>query len=186
MSARLSDVLPLSIGGYLVLLGAVFLLDSTGVIAIGAAGLVGSAFGLALIVLGVLAVLAALRVRRFSRRLRRAIGHVRAEPAMAIDDAVISTVLGDISLDLREAQLPAGEAKMTLLCWIGAIHVRVPPGVGVSVTAQAIVGTVEALGYREEGILRDISVASVDYESSERRLQLQLSTVVGDLLVVQG
>jgi predicted membrane protein len=186
MTARLGDVLPVTVGSYLLLLGLIFLLDSTGARPLGVAGLIGSAFGLALIVLGVLATLAAWRVRRFSRRLRRAIGHLQATSGMRVQDAVISTVLGDISLDLRSAELPAGETDLRLLCWVGAIHVRLPPDVGVDVTAQAIVGAVEVLGVREEGLARDVHVAVEGYDRYERRIQLRISTVVGEVLVVQG
>lgn len=186
MSARLSDVLPVTVGSYLVLLGAVFLLDSTGTRHLGVAGLLGSAAGLALVVLGVLATLAAWRVRRFSRRLRRAIGHLQATSNMRVQDAVISTVLGDISLDLHDAVLPQGETELRLLCWVGAVHVRVPEDVGLEVTAQAIVGAVEVLGAREEGLARDLHVVVDGYEGFERRLQLRISTVIGEILVVQG
>lgn len=186
MTSRLSDVLPLTIGGYLVLLGAIFLLDSTGARTMGVAGLIGAGVGLALVGLGVLAVLAAWRARRFSRRMRRAIGHVRAASGLSVEDAVISTVLGDISLDLRDANLPEGETELTLLCWVGQIFVRVPADVGVDVTAQAIVGVVEALGDREEGVARDIHVTTPGYPARPRRLRLRLSTVIGEVMVQQG
>ena len=111
MSARARDVAPVSVALYLITLGAVLLIDSTGAHSLGRAGSIGSAFGLAFVVLGVLAILAAWRVRRFSRRLRLAVGHVRSsvDGWTVEDDAVISTVVGDIELDLREAALPPGE-----------------------------------------------------------------------------
>jgi hypothetical protein len=186
VTSRLSDVLPLTIGGYLVLLGAIFLLDSTGMRTLGVAGLIGAGVGLALVGLGVLAVLAAWRARRFSRRMRRAIGHVRAASGLSIEDAVISTVLGDISLDLRDANLPEGETELTLLCWVGQIFVRVPADIGLDVTAQAIVGVVEALGQREEGVARDIHGTTPGYPGRPRRLRLRLSTVIGEVMVQQG
>jgi predicted membrane protein len=47
------------------------------------------------------------------------------------------------------------------------------------------VGTVDVLGVREEGFIRDIHVRSTGVPS-ERRLRLRLSTVIGELLVVQA
>jgi hypothetical protein len=187
VSWRAKDVLPVTVGLYLVALGAVALVDSSGLRTIGVAGVAGAAVGLACIALGALAIVAAWRVRRFSRRLRRAIGHVRSDRSgWTVNDAVVSTVLGDIALDLRRAELPEGETQLTLLCWIGAIDVRVPPSVGVDVTAQAIVGSVDVLGRREEGFVRDINVRSEDYERQPRRLLLRLSTFVGELRVAEG
>ena len=184
MSARARDVLPLTVASYLLLLGAILLLDSTGARTLGIGGLIGSAIGLAMVAFGVLAILATLRVRRFSRRLRRAIGHVRTESGWSVEDAVISTVFGDISLDLRDSILPEGETDLTLLCWLGTIQVRVPRDVGIDVTAQTMIGTLDVLGRREEGLVRDVHARSEGYEERDCRLRLRLSTVIGELLVV--
>jgi len=187
MSWRAKDVLPLTVGGYLIVLGAIYLFDSLGVHSFGIAGSIGVAAGLVFVAAGILAFIAAWRVRSIARRLRRAIGHVRSDMSgWAVDDAVVSTVLGDISLDLRQTNLPEGETHLTLLCWLGMIQVRVPREVGVDVTAQAIVGTVDILGRREEGIVRDIHVQSEGYAEQSSRVQLRLSTFVGELLVVHG
>jgi len=186
VSWRAKDVLPLMVGAYLMLLGAVYLLDSTGARTLGFAGMAGAAIGLAAIALGVLALIAAWRVHRIARRLRRAIGHVRSDrEGWTLENAVISTVVGDIALDLSRAQLPLGATELTLLCWLGTIHVWVPRELGVDVTAQAIVGSVDILGRREEGFVRDIRVRSEGYEHAASRLQMRLSTVVGELLVAQ-
>ena len=186
MTSRLRDVLALTIGLYVLAFGALLLLDSSGVRPIGAHGLVEGAVGFVLIALGVLSLLAAMRVRRFARRLSRAIGHVRSAEAWAVDDAVVRTVIGDILLDLRRASLPEGETELTLLCWLGTIQVRAPHDLGLDVTAQTFVGTVDVLGVREEGLIRDIEVRTDGYEQAPRRLRLRLSTVVGELLVVRS
>src|SRR5438128_1602550 len=78
MSGRAKDVLPLTLATYVIVLGLLLLLDSTGAVSIGVSGAVGSAFGLAFIALGLLAIMAAWRVRRFTRQFRRAVGHVRS------------------------------------------------------------------------------------------------------------
>jgi hypothetical protein len=186
MTSRLQDVLPVTVGLYLVALGAIFAIDSFGIVAIGAAGLIEAAVGLALIALGILAILAWIRVRRFSRRLQRAFGHVHSGDDWTVDDGVIRTALGDIHLNLEDAGLPEGDTELTLLCWVGAVHVRVPQDVDLDVTAQTFVGSVEVLGIREEGFLRDIHVRSTDARPpAPRRLQLHLSTAIGEILVVQ-
>lgn len=185
MSWRARDVVPLTIGAYLCVLGGFMLADSTGWRPIGTRGLVGVAFGLAFLALGILAIIAAWRVRRFSRQLRRAIGHVRSDGGgWSIEDAIVSTVIGDISLDLRRAELPDGDTELQLLCWLGTIQVRVPRDVGVDVTGQAIIGTVDILGRREEGMVRDFRVRSENYSIATKRVQMRLSAFVGELLVV--
>jgi predicted membrane protein len=186
VTSRLRDVVTVTIGAYLLSLGGVFLLDSSGAFEIDAVGLVGAAFGLALVALGVLSILAAIRVRRFARRLRRTIGHFRsAEEGWSLEDAAIQTVFGDILLDLRDATLPEGDTELTLLCWVGTIQVRAPRSLGLDIEAQTMVGSVDVLGRHEDGLVRDIHVRSDNFDGAKSRLHMRLSTFVGELLVVQ-
>lgn len=186
MTSRLRDVLGLTVGLYLIAVGALFVVDSTGLRHLGTGSLIEGAVGLALIALGILSWLAAMRARRFARRLSRAFGHVRSAGEWRVDDAVVRTVVGDIHLDLRGAELPEGDTELTLLCWLGTIQVRVPAHVGLDVEAQTFVGTVDVLGVREEGVIRDINVRTDDYASASHRLKLRLSTVIGELMVVRS
>ena len=64
MSSRLRDVLSLTVGLYLIAVGILIALHTTGTRDIGIAGLVEGAIGLFLIALGILAMLAAWRARR--------------------------------------------------------------------------------------------------------------------------
>ncbi|MCK9495141.1 MAG: cell wall-active antibiotics response protein LiaF [Dehalococcoidia bacterium] len=185
-TSRLRDVLALTVGLYLIAVGILFAIDSTGLRPLGTPSLVEGAAGLALVALGILSLLAAMRARRFARRLSRAFGHVRSAGEWRLDDAVVRTVVGDIHLDLRSAELPEGETELALLCWLGTIQVRVPAHVGLDVEAQTFVGTVDVLGVREEGVIRDIDVRTEDYETATHRLKLRLSTVIGELLVVRS
>jgi lia operon protein LiaF len=167
-------------------LGGLFVLDSTGIRDLGVWELVEGAIGLALIALGTLSWLAAMRARRFARRLSKAFGHVKSAGEWRLDDAVVRTVIGDIHLDLRSAELPEGETDLTLLCWLGTVQVQVPAHVGLDVEAQTFIGTVDVLGVREEGIIRDINVRTDDFETARHRLKLRLSTVIGELMVVRS
>ena len=87
---------------------------------------------------------------------------------------------------MRSADLPEGETELTLLCWLGTIQVQVPAHVGIDVEAQTFVGTVDVLGVREEGVIRDINVRTDDYNTARHRLKLRLSTVIGELMVVRS
>ncbi len=185
MTSRLRDVLSVTVGAYLCALGLLLFVDEAGWRDLGARGLVEAGVGLFLIALGVLSILAEVRARRVRRRLSQTFGHIRSADGWSVEDGVLRTVFGDIDLDLREANLPPGETALTLLCWVGAIRLRVPHGIGLEVEAQSFVGTVDVLDRREEGLLRDILVRTDGYEQQERRLHVRISTVIGELEVVQ-
>lgn len=185
MTSRLRAVFSLTVGAYLCVFGALLFADEAGWIDVGRGGLVEAGFGLFFVALGILAILAEARARRVRRRLSQTFGHIRSADHWSVEDGVLRTVFGDIDLDLREANLPAGETALTLLCWVGTIRLRVPSGVGLEVEAQSFVGTVDVLGRREEGLLRDILVRTDGYEEQERRLHVRISTVIGELEVVQ-
>ncbi len=185
MTSRLRDVLNVTIGAYLCAMGLLLFADESGWREIGAGGLVEAGFGLFFVALGVLAILAEGRARRVRRRLSQTFGHIRSADGWSVEDGVLRTVFGDIDLDLREANLPLGETALTLLVWVGAIRLRVPHGVGLEVEAQTFVGTVDVLGRRDEGLVRDILVRTDGYEQQERRLHVRISTVIGELEVVQ-
>lgn len=185
MTSRLRDVVSLTVGAYLCVFGLLLFANEAGWRDLGAGGLVEAAVGLFLIALGVLSILAEARARRVRRRLSQTFGHIRSADHWSVEDGVLRTVFGDIDLDLREANLPAGETALTLLCWVGAIRLRVPHGVGIEVEAQAFVGTVDVLGRHEEGLLRDILVRTDAYEEQTCRLHVRISTVIGELEVVQ-
>lgn len=185
MTSRLRDVLSVTVGAYLCVFGLLLLADESGWREIGRRGLVEAGFGLFLIALGILAILAEARARRVRRRLSQTFGHIRSADGWSVEDGVLRTVFGDIDLDLREANLPVGETALTLLCWVGAIRLRVPHGVGLEVEAQSFIGTVDVLGRREEGLVRDILVRTDHYDAQERRLHVRISTVIGELEVIQ-
>lgn len=185
MTSRLRDVFSLTVGMYLCVLGLLLLVDEAGWRDIGRGGMVEAAIGLFFIALGILAILAEARARRVRRRLSQTFGHIRSADGWSVEDGVLRTVFGDIDLDVRDANLPPGETALTLLCWVGAIRLRVPHDVGLEVEAQSFVGTVDVLGRREEGLLRDILVRTDGYEQQERRLHVRISTVIGELEVVQ-
>ncbi|MDO9446275.1 MAG: cell wall-active antibiotics response protein LiaF, partial [Dehalococcoidia bacterium] len=113
-------------------------------------------------------------------------GHVHSGETWRLEEGVIRTAIGDIHLDLRRATLPEGETEATLLCWVGTIQIQAPAHVGLDIEAQTFIGTVDVLGVREEGLIRDINVRTEGYEAATHRLRLRLSTVIGEVLVVRS
>lgn len=61
----------------------------------------------------------------------------------------IITVLGDSTIDLREAALGPGTTRLVIRCILGEVKILIPPGLDVHVETNAILASVE-LPEREE------------------------------------
>ena len=68
-------------------------------------------------------------------------------------DEEIWLFIGDVRLDLSQAQIPAGETQVRILSFIGDVRLRVPAGVGVSIDSTALVATVRAFGQKQESFV---------------------------------
>ena len=49
-----------------------------------------------------------------------------------------------------------------------------------------MIGTIDVLGVRQDGVIRDIHVRSDGFDEASTRVHLRLSTFVGELMVVQA
>ncbi|MEX1184315.1 MAG: DUF1707 domain-containing protein [Gemmatimonadota bacterium] len=52
-------------------------------------------------------------------------------------------VMGGVSLDFRDVEMPAGQTEVHLFCFMGGAEIIVPPGLAVDATGVAIMGGFE-------------------------------------------
>jgi hypothetical protein len=89
----------------------------------------------------------------------------------------VSTVMGAIDLDFRDAEFGPGVTEVRLRTVMGAITILVPPDLRVETAGRAILGHFEHLdqsGLDDEPVLRITGVAvmgSVEISSGERDLE---------------
>lgn len=95
--------------------------------------------------------------------------------------------IGEIELDLSMAALPQqGTLQVNML--IGEVKIYVPRSVHVSVQATAVIGEVNALGHKSEGIIAHSqaeSYAEGILETTAPRLEIQVNMLIGEARVVQ-
>ncbi|ACY97357.1 MULTISPECIES: DUF1707 SHOCT-like domain-containing protein [Thermomonospora] len=76
-----------------------------------------------------------------SRRFTAVLGDVREHIVGRIEEELnLLSVLGDIVLDLRDAQVPRGEVAIAAVAVLGDIKVVVPDGVQVQMSGYAVLG----------------------------------------------
>jgi lia operon protein LiaF len=155
-------------GGIIILLGVMFLIGNIFKIDIGAL-----CFPTGLILLGAWLLL---RPRLTGTKLPVnliLLGDYRKRGAWQVDTEEIWTGIGDVDLDYSQAEIPAGETQLRCFGFIGDIKLRVPAGVGVSVSAIGFITDLNFFGKKSSNFFNPISLSTEGYETAERKIHLE-------------
>lgn len=90
-------------------------------------------------------------------------------------------VIGEINMDMSIALAEKGETLIILQGVIGDIDIIVPEDLGISVDASVLFGQIDVGDQKEIGVLNKIVWQSSGYESSENKVKIVLSYLVGDI-----
>jgi predicted membrane protein len=164
------------------------------IIVVGLAWLLGGVFHvdvglfclpLVLILLGIYILIRPTMVRPNTALQVTVFGPVRRDTDWQVTDQEIWLFVGDIRLDLTQAQIPKGETLMRVYGFVGNVKVRIPADVGVSIASTAFVSTIRAFGEKREILVAPAHQASEGYEAAERRIRLELFLFVSEVKVEQ-
>lgn len=99
----------------------------------------------------------------------------------------ISHFIGDTTLDLTKAQIPLGETKIYVSCFIGDVKVYVPNdlGIGVQVVSSSLIGDVKVLDRKQGGLFNQMSVETPGYADTDKRVILVVSSFIGDVRITK-
>jgi lia operon protein LiaF len=193
------------LGVSLIIIGAIFLLDSTGTFDIG--DLIRTYWPLLLVIWG----LAMLTRPGFLRSRAQAgpaspgivpgAGNINQGESLEssnvfgdVDIRVTSpsfrggsatTVFGDISVDCHQGGLADGEHRLTVSGVFGDSRVIVPPGVALDISAHALLGDASVLDQKRGGISASVRYTTPGFDSAAKRLHISVSQVFGDIDVRQ-
>lgn len=113
------------------------------------------------------------------------LSNVRRGGAWTVEDEEFLLFVGDIRLDMREAELRPGETTIKIYGFVGNVDVRVPQEVGVRVASTAFVTESDLFGRRRSTFVAGVYTDSDNYSSAERRLRIETFMFVCDLDVEQ-
>jgi lia operon protein LiaF len=139
-------------------------------------------FPIVLILAGVLVLL---RPQLFTTGRLKLLGTVRRHGTWQVSDEEFYVGIGDVHLDMTNADIPEGETRIRVLFGVGNVNVRVPEGVGVSVSSIGFVTDVKVLGRKQVGFFTPFEVTSDDYQTAEKKVYLETVNFVGDVKVRQ-
>jgi lia operon protein LiaF len=114
------------------------------------------------------------------------LGDVRRYGDWQVTDEEIWIGIGDVRLDMTSADIPVGETTIRVFGFVGDVRLLVPEGVGVSVSSSSFVTDASIFGQKRDGVFFPVHFTSEDYETAERKVQLETMHFVASLRVRRG
>lgn len=90
-----------------------------------------------------------------------------------------SMLAGDLTLDLRDLDLPPGTTTLDVSVFTGKIDIRVPQDATVKLKAGTFTGVITAFGERRSGV--GVTVEKTYPGPSDRTLVLEVSSFAGEI-----
>jgi predicted membrane protein len=139
----------------------------------------------AIILLGVWLLFRPRLVGPDTRVRQRILGDIRRYGSWQVADEEIWIGIGDVKLDMTEADVPLGETRIRVFGFVGDVDLFVPEDVGVEVCCTAFVSEVKGLGRKRENFVGVFTSASENYGVAERKVRLETTFFVNDVRVRQ-
>jgi predicted membrane protein len=112
------------------------------------------------------------------------IGDYKREGAWAVQPSEIWSGIGTIKLDFNTADVPSGETFIHVYSLVGDVILRPGPAVGLALTANGLINSIKWMGAKQDNFLNSVQLTTADYARAERRVQIEVTTLVGDIKVV--
>jgi lia operon protein LiaF len=111
------------------------------------------------------------------------LGDQRRRGAWQVRDEDLFSLIGDVTLDLTEAEIPVGETTLRMQGFVNSVVVKVPDDVGLAITSTAFVTSAYVFGHKRDYILTPYELETDNYHEVDRRVRLELVYFVADLKV---
>jgi hypothetical protein len=113
----------------------------------------------------------------------KVLGDIRRKGNWEVTDEELWIGIGDVSLDMTDAAIPAGETRLRIWSFVASVRLTVPEDVGVSVSSSAFVTDARFFGRKRDGILTPVRLRSENYDDAGRAIYLETTSFVGDVRV---
>jgi lia operon protein LiaF len=136
-----------------------------------------------LILLGLWLLMRPQLVGRDTAVRQKLLGDIRRRGAWQVEDQEFWLGIGDVNLDMTEAEIPTGETNLRVWHFVGSVKLHVPEDVGVSLSANAFVADVRFFDRKQDSIISPVHMTSDNYEAAERKIRLETTAFVADVRI---
>jgi lia operon protein LiaF len=107
------------------------------------------------------------------------------QPGWRLRDVRVSSVIGDMKIDLSKADIPDGETLIDLSAVVGDIDVWAPLDLPVALDARCTFVSLNHFGRKQDVRLQRYTDTPADFTSSARRVRIRVDLVFGDLTLTR-
>ena len=97
------------------------------------------------------------------------IGEIERSGHWPVKGESFLSFVGDIDLDLTQAELPVGETNFSFTGFVTDATLLVPSEIGVQVSAAGFISEIKPAGYKKESFIAPLNWQSENYASAERK-----------------
>ena len=119
------------------------------------------------------------------RLSERFIGDIKREGSWDVNDEEFRLFIGDIVLDMTQANIPSGETRLQAYGFIGDVKLTLPKGVGISVSSSGFITDSKILGKKKDQFLSSAKVNSENFEKASKKIRLETTFFIHNLIVNQ-
>lgn len=143
-------------------------------------------FPVSLIGLGVWLLIRQKHVDPDANVSQKFLGDIRREGPWQATDEEFRIFIGDVELDMTQANIPDGETVIRIFGFIGDVNVTIPKGVGITTSSTAFITDAKVLDQKQEKFFTPIQLTSDNYTTIKRKIRLETTFFINDLNVRQG
>ena len=111
------------------------------------------------------------------------LGDVRRRGEWQVADEEIWIGVGDVRLDMSQADVPPGETILRVIGLVGDVRVVIPAGLGLTLHSTALVADIRTPEGKRDAILTPYRWTTDGYEAAECRVSLEVIRFVGGIRV---
>jgi predicted membrane protein len=114
------------------------------------------------------------------------IGDLRRRGSWVVQNEEIWHGIGDVEIDLTQAEIPSGESVIRIFSFVGDVNVFAPASVGLLVRSSGFFVDADLLGEKIETFLSPAEGVSQNYASADRRVRVELTSFVAEMKARQA
>ena len=113
------------------------------------------------------------------------IGEIERSGSWQPDSESFLAFVGDIDLDLTQADLRQGETNYSFTGFVVDADIFIPADVGVKVVQTGFVSEIKVQGHKKDSFLAPLTWVSENYEAAERKLRIESVGFVNEVKLRQ-